>query len=189
MTDTEIAVAKFFVSRAQIAHDAHQSWEAFEKDERKINSAAVTETDPAKRAILLRHALDNGLRMAIFERIAQRIRVEIFHTTWPDRADSAGAPDEASVGNRGSGAGNIDRAADAPDEASMGNRGSGARSIDRPADIEEDYKADPHRTVKSWRKGGKYGVVPVFNDDASDASSEVELNEDWMGGEDDKSSS
>lgn len=49
------------------------------------------------------------------------------------------------------------------------------------ADSEENYEADPDRSVSAWRSGGPQGAIPSFDDyAASESSSEVDLNEEWM---------
>lgn len=77
-------MARTFVSRARTAVAAKKNWETFVGTERSIDSAATTETDPNKLELHLQDALDNGLRLAIFEKIAKRLCVEVFREPWTD---------------------------------------------------------------------------------------------------------
>lgn len=76
----EYCIASTFVHRAKRAYWSGKSWEEFEFDERTIDSEqqARTETNVDKRAVLLATALDNRLRIAVFEVLKGRLCAEIW---------------------------------------------------------------------------------------------------------------
>ncbi|KAF2479601.1 hypothetical protein BDY17DRAFT_327554 [Neohortaea acidophila] len=76
----EYCIASTFVHRAKRAYWSGKSWEEFEFDERTIDSEeqARTEADGDKRAVCLATALDNRLRIAVFEGLKGRLCSEIW---------------------------------------------------------------------------------------------------------------
>lgn len=76
----EYCIANTFVHHAKRAFWAGKSWQEFEVQERTINSEAQARAEPgaAKRAILLEYALDNNLRLAVFNALKHRLCEEIW---------------------------------------------------------------------------------------------------------------
>lgn len=68
-------IANAFVHRAKRAFWAGKAWQEFEFAERMVDSEAQAraERDPNKRRILLEDALDNKLRLDVFDAIKQRL--------------------------------------------------------------------------------------------------------------------
>ncbi|CZT23823.1 uncharacterized protein RCC_09537 [Ramularia collo-cygni] len=90
-------VASTLVSRAKTAQKAGKSFQTFEENERKIDSKAVNEEDPKKRTLLIRSAVDNALRLAILDKLAPRLCVEIWGTPWTPRAEDIPAASIATL--------------------------------------------------------------------------------------------
>ena len=103
----EHSIACTFMHRAKRAFWAGKSWVDFEFKERVIDSeaGARSEKDERKRALLLEHALDNDLRLAVFDAVKKRLCEEIWlepyrpatglHLLPPSRTDSkVTTPDE-----------------------------------------------------------------------------------------------
>ncbi len=82
----EFAVASSFLKRAKRAFWAGQSWTAFEFQERIIDSEmqAKQDLDPKRQALLLEEALDNKLRLAIFDALKRRLCEEIWLEAYID---------------------------------------------------------------------------------------------------------
>lgn len=146
-----VGVASTFIARAKTVQQMKISWKDFEERERRTDITAVAETDPERRRIQVRDALDNGLRLAVLDKLAPRLCEEVWGTPYTPHADGPAAS-------------------------------TAAPAVRLPeAEHSENYEEDPDRTVKKWLHGGKFGAVPVLNDDDSDASSILEfIDEDWM---------
>lgn len=90
----EYVVASAFVNRAKRASRAGKCWEEFEAEELAADPLrAVKEVEePERRELLRENALDNGLRLAVFDAVKERLCGEI----WSQDYASIGAASEAN---------------------------------------------------------------------------------------------
>lgn len=87
----EYSIARSFILRAKRAFRAGRSWAAFEDEELAIDSMehARAVADPARRALEMEEAVDNGLRLAIFACIRVRLCREIWLQPCPSERATA----------------------------------------------------------------------------------------------------
>lgn len=99
----EYAVADVFKMRAKRAFWKGKTWSQFAFEERNFDSesTAKAETDPEKKRILSEEALDNWLRLRIFDMLKQRLCEEIWLQEYKDTPGECGReriPEVASFG-------------------------------------------------------------------------------------------
>ena len=90
----EYCIANTFVHRAKRAFWAGKKWEEFEFQERSVDSEAKakTESDPERRQIALTLALDNELRLAVFDVLKYRLCEEIWLEAYREPAGFVDIP-------------------------------------------------------------------------------------------------
>jgi hypothetical protein len=87
----KMGIALNFVGRAKRAFRAGRSFADFEQEELAIDSKAGANAikDPVERAIALRSALDNGIRLYVYEQLKVRLCHEIWLEPYPEFDESA----------------------------------------------------------------------------------------------------
>ncbi|KAK4632226.1 hypothetical protein CLAFUW4_02786 [Fulvia fulva] len=123
------AIASTFVSRAKRAYASGKTWEEFEREEWRVDSAAVAkaEVDPAKRKVLMQESLDNGVRLGVLRELKGRLRTEVWAERELERKDSK-----------------VDGRADTPVENGNG--------VDEERTVERFSLGPGRRLVVEWRE-------------------------------------
>ena len=90
----ECCIASTFVNRAKRAFRGGKTWQDFEFEERTIDSEAHAreELDSRRRQVLESQALDNNLRLAVFDALKRRLREEIWLEPSSDALGSVRLP-------------------------------------------------------------------------------------------------
>lgn len=76
----EFCIARTFINRAKRAFRAGKAWKSFEAEEEAMDSsqAPQAEKDPGRRKTRLGEDLDNGVRLAVFDGLKERLCNEIW---------------------------------------------------------------------------------------------------------------
>jgi hypothetical protein len=87
----KMGIALDFVGRAKRAYRAGRTFADFEQEELAFDSKAGANAikDPVERAIALKSALDNGIRLYVYEQLKVRLCHEIWLEPYPDFDESA----------------------------------------------------------------------------------------------------
>lgn len=148
----EYAVANNFMIRAKRAFWKGVSWEDFEFDERtKQDSQAHVraEPNPGKRQKLFEIALDNELRLAIFDRVKKRLCEEIWLEKYSEPPGLAKLP--LPFGKR-------DSKAPTPDERAV--RTEGTQVMPKRGELGEDKPGRPRDALSRHKRKYDDMMVP-----------------------------